>query len=129
MNARPLRSSSNIMGPAFIHHDATPLGLAVYWFNADISDSQAMAGISTEAWRIKARLSLAPCQYDSYFPPVDKPLRGTNTGRGVPTHSVDLWTHDPVVTSRTTAVYRRGDQDSWAILPCLINQTGSRLLF
>jgi homoserine O-acetyltransferase/O-succinyltransferase len=59
--------------PGFIHRDANNLLSQLWtWHDGDISDGPAYHGDLDQALAaIKARTIILPCQYDSYFPPVD----------------------------------------------------------
>jgi homoserine O-acetyltransferase/O-succinyltransferase len=58
---------------AIIHHDANNLlSLLQTWHDGDISGNATYGGDFDRALgAIKARTIIMPCQYDSYFPPVD----------------------------------------------------------
>jgi homoserine O-acetyltransferase len=65
--------SARFWEPGFLHLDANDLlALLQTWQDGDISASPAYGGDFDRALgAIKARAIVIPCEYDSYFPPVD----------------------------------------------------------
>ncbi len=80
---------------AMIHHDANDLlTLLQTWYDGDISDGPAYGGDYAAALNaIKARAVIMPCQYDSYFPPVDSEYETSKIPGAVCLIIPSIWGH------------------------------------